>query len=289
LPIDANQGKAAGELRKLTEGTYDAPYPTLSADDGKLAFISNRSGNRDIWLRDMTTGKETALTATPQREQRALISPDASRVAYVVREDQKVAIYVMQVTGTRESQKICSDCGLPVSWTPDGKSLIFARDKPIRWFLLDADSGKTTGILQHPKYDIHRTQLSPDGQWLAFNPKIGPRKEPICVARYRPGGSPPESEWIEITDGSGSDGRPLWAPSGNLLYFISQRDGFHCIWAQRLDPSTKAPLGAPSASQHFHSARRPLIDSLGVFMGRTQIVMGLREYRGNIWVKDVPQ
>src|SRR5205814_1488256 len=101
----------------------------------------------------------------------------------------------------------------------DGKSLLSPRDKPIQWFLLNAESGKMTDLLRHPKYDIHRLQISPDSRWMAFNPKIGPRKEPIFVAPYRPGIPAPESEWIEITDGSGYDGRPLWAPSGNLLYF----------------------------------------------------------------------
>jgi Tol biopolymer transport system component len=217
LPVDVNQGKATGELHRLAESVSENSYPTLSDDESKMVFISNRSGNADIWLRDMRSGKEAVLNASPQSKRRAVISPDGSRVAYFTYEDQKDAISVMQVAGTREFQKICLDCGFPVSWSPDGKSLLYSRDKPIRWFLLDAESGKSTELLKHPKYDIHRTQISPDGQWLAFNPKIGPRKEPICVAPYRPGSSPVESEWIEITDGSGYDNRPLWAPSGNLL------------------------------------------------------------------------
>jgi hypothetical protein len=116
---------------------------------------------------------------------------------------------------------------------------------------------------------------------------MGARKEPICVAPHHSGSTPDEKEWIEVTDGSGFDSRPLWAPSGNLLYFISQRDGFHCIWAQRLDPTSKRPLGTPIAVQHFHSARRPMRDALGVFVGRSQIVMSLQDTRGNIWMTDL--
>ena len=37
--------------------------------------------------------------------------------------------------------------------------------------------------------------------------------------------------------------KPFWSPDGNLLYFLSSRDGFLCLWAQWLDPSTKHPLG----------------------------------------------
>jgi hypothetical protein len=39
--------------------------------------------------------------------------------------------------------------------------------------------------------------------------------------------------------------------------------------------------------QHFHSARRPLNNTWGVFVGRSQIVMGWSELRGNIWMTDV--
>ena len=72
------------------------------------------------------------------------------------------------------------------------------------------------------------------------------------MAPYRPGtNNPAESAWIEITDGVGYDGRPLWVPSGNLLYFVSYRDGFQCIYAQRLEPSSKRPAGAPMAVMPF--------------------------------------
>jgi TolB protein len=287
LPVDVNQGKAIGELRRLTEATADHHYPTLSADDRKLVFTSNQSGNMDVWLRDMVSGKEVAVTADPQPKSRALIHPDGTKVAYVINENNKQSIRVMPLNGTGESQKLCEDCGFPVSWTPDGKGLLYAQDEPIRWLFLDAQSGKTTDLLRHPKYDIHRLQISPDGRWLAFNPKIAPRKEPIFVAPYRPGSNAAESEWIEITDGTGYDGRPLWAPSGNLLYFVSYRDGFQCIWAQRLEPSSKRPVGVPMAVLHFHSARRPLNDGLGVFLGQKQIVMSLRESRGNIWMAEL--
>jgi hypothetical protein len=287
LDIDINQGKALGELRRLTEGAADHQYPTLSADDRKLLFTSNRSGNMDVWLRDMVTGKEAAVTTDPARKTRAIVHPDGKKVAYLVSEDQKYSIFVMPLDGAGESRKLCSDCGNPVSWTPDGKGLLSARDKPIRWLLVDGETGTVSDLLSHPRYDIHRLQISPDGRWLAFNPKIGPRKEPIFVAPYRPGHNSPESEWIEIADGTGYDGRPLWAPSGNLLYFVSNRDGFQCIYAQPLDPSSKRPVGEALTVMHFHSARRPLHDSAGVFLGRRQIVMSLREARGNIWMMEV--
>ena len=48
--------------------------------------------------------------------------------------------------------------------------------------------------------------------------------------------------------------KPQLFPDGNTMYFTSNRDGFMCMWAMRLDPKTKRPLGAPFPIQHFHAA-----------------------------------
>jgi TolB protein len=48
----------------------------------KLVFNSTRSGHPDVWIKDMITGKETALTDDPLNEDRTLLSPDGSKVAY---------------------------------------------------------------------------------------------------------------------------------------------------------------------------------------------------------------
>ena len=63
LPIDANQAKVTGELQRVTSGDVQDDYPTISADGTKLAFMSNRSGNKDAWLMDLARGELSQLTA----------------------------------------------------------------------------------------------------------------------------------------------------------------------------------------------------------------------------------
>jgi Tol biopolymer transport system component len=57
------------------------------------------------------------------------------------------------------------------------------------------------------------------------------------MAPFAGKGSIPESAWIDI----GVLG--LWSPDGKLIYDISNRDGYPCIWAQRLDAATKRRVG----------------------------------------------
>jgi hypothetical protein len=109
----------------------------------------------------------------------------------------------------------------------------------------------------------------------------------VAIARFTPGRETPESEWIPIGDGKGMDRRPAWSPDGNLLYFTSERDGFRCIWAQRLNRDKK-PAGAPFVVEHFHTARRslfnvPTVGELGLDVIRDRIVLSFGEMTGNIW------
>ena len=75
-----------------------------------------------------------------------------------------------------------------------------------------------------------------------------------------------------------------------LLYFYSDRDGNLCVWAQRMDPRSKHPIGTPFAVKHFHEARRslknvPLIE-LGMSLTPDRIILNQSEARGNIWMAD---
>jgi eukaryotic-like serine/threonine-protein kinase len=105
-----------------------------------------------------------------------------------------------------------------------------------------------------------------------------------CVKREVVG----ESEWIAVTGGTDMDREPRWSPDGNLLYFISERDGFRCLWAQRLDPVRKQMVGSPFAVHHLHRSRlnNRMGDTglIGLFVSRDKIFLSLEELTGNIWM-----
>jgi WD40-like Beta Propeller Repeat len=106
-------------------------------------------------------------------------------------------------------------------------------------------------------------------------------------------GSPgTEAEWIPVTDGQHSDDKPQFSADGNTVYFTSTRDGYLCIWAQKLDPVTKHAVGSPFAYEHFHNSAGHDA-SIGqaasdMSVARNKILINLPEIHPAIWMTQIP-
>ncbi|MFN7935993.1 MAG: protein kinase [Bryobacteraceae bacterium] len=288
LPLAANQGKATGPLQKVVSGLAVDTYPSVNADGSKLLYVSNRTGNTDVWLRDLKTGEEKALTSSPENEIRAVLSPNGKQVAFVRVEKRKNQIYLTDSSGASE-RKLIADTGNLLDWTPDGKGLIYyTTATPLRWMVLDVASGESSEVkISHPKFPIHDLRLSPDRKWAAFKLFQDARRHgPLYIAAANGLTIAPESEWIAIGDPV-MNGRNWWSPDGNLLYFLSMRDGQWCVWVQRLDAKTKRPVGEPQ--QVFHSDEQTGwldINRFGYGMTADKLYFPLVETRANIWLAD---
>ena len=95
-----------------------------------------------------------------------------------------------------------------------------------------------------------------------------------------------------MTDGATLERDPAWSPDGRFLYFISERDGFRCVWARSLNPLTKQPAGDAFAVRHFHSARFSLrhVGSQGFLTGLSvgdgALLFSMGELKGNVWLEE---
>jgi Tol biopolymer transport system component/DNA-binding winged helix-turn-helix (wHTH) protein len=217
LPFDANHGKVSGRMQRITDNAAAEYAFDLSGDGRKLLFLSNRSGNWDLWLNGKT-------------------------FLYRIPPDRKAGIG-----------------------------------------LFNLKTGKKTELLKHPNNSLEDAQYSPDNCWIAFVAMEGAAGGRLFVVRFQGEEELKESEWIALTDGTTINDRPRWSPDGNLLYFVSYRDGFTCFWAQRLEPATKHPVGSAFPVYHFHRAQFPLT-GMEFSVARDKIVFTLRELTGNIWM-----
>jgi serine/threonine protein kinase len=294
LPVDANRGEVlANEPRRLTSSAYDV-QSSLSADGKRLAFVSTRSGNRDIWLKDLESGKETALTFTSIHEFGPAISPDGSKVGYAVVENDRWDFFLLPIGRDGKPglpERVCEDCPRVWDFSSDGKRLLFGYEVGVARMsigLFDLESRQKTELIKHPQRFLARARFSPDDRWISFHALTSRGRSRVQIVPFRDGTAPSPDQWIAITDDESFHDKPVWSPDGNLLYFTSDRDGFRCVWAQRLDPATKQPAGPPIEIHHSHGARRSLLNAgilpLELHVAPGRLVFHLGEITGNIWM-----
>jgi serine/threonine protein kinase len=297
LPADPNTGKVSGDPQRLTSGTAEDTLPAPSLDGKNIVFASNRTGKLQVWRKDVTTGAETRQTSGSAVELPLIISPDGSRIVYCIfggPDPQSSSGCFIASTGGGEGRNFCQTCNSSSiqDWFDHGRKVLYKKGISVKteFVLRDLGSGAEATFLRYPMFSIAATRFSPDERWVSFQVVLeAATRRQIFIAPVRNDVVAPESEWIPVTDGSGLDRNAVWSPDGNLLYFLSERDGFRCIWAQRLDHNSKHPVGEAFPVHHLHQTRRSLmpfqeIASIGLSVTRNGLVFSVTETIGNIWV-----
>jgi len=282
--------RAAERSRILPEETF-VTSPSISADGARLAVALQTSSRYQIAVADLESGRQQIIYEADRKYRpRPKISGDGRTVAYW----DGVKGYVISSSGGLP-ERVCDSCAPPTHVSFDGASILFeSLDVPYGIVLADRHA-KTTRLAvvstAHPDRPLAAGRFSPDGAWIAFDAATPARTtRRIFLAplhRDRPADEP---EWRPITAGASVDQEPCWSPDGKLLYFLSTRDGFRCIWAQRIDLRTGSPVGEPFPMTHFHHATLSLngvsayAGDLGLSASRQGLVFAAAEFGGNIWM-----
>ena len=291
LALDANRGKVRGEPQRLTKENSADMARSISADGKRVAFISDRTGGYQVWDLDLVTGQSRQLT-TGKPKEGAIISPDGQLVAWRESSFSDQRIFVTPFDGGLATQA-CADCGDPTAWSPDGRYLLYqpALSRHGMVGLFEIGSGKKIEYLKSPDLQLGDGSISSDGKWIVFTGRRAPRDFTTYVAPFSPDGAPVTAEWIEVLRSLETAPNPRWSPDGNLLYFSSERDGYNCLWAQRLDRAAKRPQGELFAVQHFHLPSQVLVAPnfwLPVALAPDKVVISLNERSGGIWMLNLP-
>jgi Tol biopolymer transport system component len=298
VAIDSNGGKQIGEPEPVIQTAATEDYPSTSTDGKRLVWVSDSSGNFEVWKRDGTTEDVSPLTATPNAmEERALISPDGADVAFVrERADGGRELRLMPFDGGVDRLLVDRIDGI-ISWSGNSERVVyytnpipvgqqftlFTVDKQFTLFTVDKASGAIRTLSENL---MNGACLSPNDRWLAFTdpPNAGRGGDaPLYVSPVQDYVAAPRNEWIKITKGEHGAYRPWWSPDGRLIYFFSFRHGFACVFAVRFDPSSAQPLGEEFPVVEIHEGTRKIwAQSLGGASDR--LFLSMREDRGNIWI-----
>jgi Tol biopolymer transport system component len=207
-----------------------------SADGRYVAFVDWASGNGNVAVRDLITGRNRVLThdaASNAWAADALISPDGKRVAYRWAGGKDDSIRVIGSDGTR-MQVIArrKDYGDFLSaWSPNGKQIAAVHyncctDGTSQIILISVEdhSIKTLKSLgwQQPMIG----GFSPDNRFLVYSQPGTPPGRDAVFALAVDGSS--EST---LAQGSTRNWSPVWNPDGSRVVFLSSRSGAPSLWS----------------------------------------------------------
>jgi TolB protein len=201
--------------------------PAAAADPGRIAFVSNRDGNSEIYVMDADGSDPVRLTNDGAADIYPAWSPDGSRIAFVSSGDgSSLHIFTMRPDGTdvarlNESLWFESD----PAWSPDGTRIAFRGDSSDIW-VVNADGSDPVRLTTDS--DAYGPAWSPDGARIAYANCTWDLPEPSTTI------------WTVHTDGtgrsplgaamtlSGRDGLS-WSPDGTRIVYARQGLGIHVM------------------------------------------------------------
>jgi WD40-like Beta Propeller Repeat len=124
--------------------------PAWSPDGRKIAFVSDRDGNREIYLADADGSSSRRLTTNPATDQFPAWSPDGSKIAFGSDRDGNEEIYVMSASDGSGQTKLTADPAADryPAWSPDGAKIAFrsSRAHSFDIFLMNPDGTGVTRL-----------------------------------------------------------------------------------------------------------------------------------------------
>jgi hypothetical protein len=102
-----------------------------SAFAGRIAFVSDRDGNEEIYLMDMDGSNQIRLTHDPGADTCPVFSPNGKTIAFFSNRIGSYRVYIMNWNGTNIQEIPNSECaigswiaGRGIAWSPDGQKLL---------------------------------------------------------------------------------------------------------------------------------------------------------------------
>ncbi len=233
LQGEVSDGRGSTVLKKSYQGNArqaahlfaDDIVETLTGQKGiaasKIAFVSARSGKKEIYLADYDGANVQQLTKDGSISVAPAISPDARRLAYTGYQSGYADIYLVDLTnGSRNRAIKFPGTNSGASFAPDNNRIAFtaSRDGNPELYVAAAGGGgarrltKTRGVESSPSW-------SPNGQEIVYSSddRGGPQ-----LFRISSGGGSGQL----IPTGYSYATEPCWSPDGKKIAFSARTGGF---------------------------------------------------------------
>ena len=147
---------------------------------GKIAFVSARDGNPEIYTIHTDGTDLTRLTNDPASDEEPAWSPDGQRIAFVSGRSGTSELYVMNADGSTVVRRTFSGSFTEnPSWSPDGTKIAFSTmsNGSANLWVVNADSGgpgptllfEALGWDAQPSWSPDGTRLALVSDWYAYD------------------------------------------------------------------------------------------------------------------------
>tara|TARA_Y100000768_G_scaffold311853_1_gene246465 strand:+ start:2898 stop:3959 length:1062 start_codon:yes stop_codon:yes gene_type:complete len=234
----------AGHMTQLTKNKWIDFNPSISPDAKKLSFVSDRNGNRDIyiveleWLDGYTQWKGNNLinlTDSKENDWTPVFSPVENKIAFSTYfpENDNYDIFIMNDDGSNKQNLTNTSMyeKFP-QFSPDGSYIIYQgwQKGKMEIFFLGLLDKNIINITRNTKSDdiiSHGNAFSPDGQTIVFTSERDGNRN---IYTMKINGSDLEQMTVSEFD----DYEPVFSPDGETIVFTSERDGNKEIYSINL-------------------------------------------------------
>lgn len=216
----------SGGTRSLAHQFADDIVETLTGNPGiansKIAFVSTRTGRKEIYLADYDGANVKQLTQDGAISVSPALSRDGKMLAYTGYQTGYADIYTIDL-GSGARRKIVSFPGTNsgAAWSPSGSQIAcsVSRDGNPELYVVGANGGgakrltRTKGVESSPSW-------SPDGREIVYS--SDDRGSPLLMRIGAGGGT-----GSVIPTGFSYNTEPEWSPDGKKIAFVARSGGFN--------------------------------------------------------------
>jgi Tol biopolymer transport system component len=210
-----------------------------SPDGRRIAFMSDRDGNFEIYVVNADGSQERRLTREPEFDRDPVWSPNGQEIAFVrsIRDRhgalRREEIHVMNGDGTGQR---ALGRGRRPAWSPDGQKIAFRSERTGKAELYVVNlNGSGLVRLTRSRGADGDPVWSPDGKKIYF--VRGRHGKSDVYAMSADGSRQRNLSRNPSPPHDGEDTSPAVSPNGRSILFVSQRDGTQQIYVMNADGS----------------------------------------------------
>lgn len=215
-----------GRQLPLFADKFNYSQPRWSADSKQLAFISDQSGSRQIYLHYLAENKTAQLSSLQQSPSNLTWAPDGKQLAFTMNVDASEADVKQRV------KKVKKPAGAKWSepavvldrarYQADGQGFLKPQFRQI--FVLPASGGTARQLTSGDFHYGSDLSFTPDSTALVFSANLDPDWEfqPRDSNLYRLDLS--SGELTALTTMPGDESAPIFSPDGKQLAFLWQNN-----------------------------------------------------------------